>query len=115
MDLPGAFSVPDAENYEFGAHSYEERMTMHIVHRLGAVVTFIYLCWLGVRLYSTAISDRIKNQSVLMIVVLGVQVALGVSNVVFSLPLAVAVAHNAVAALLLLMLIVINYTLYRKA
>jgi cytochrome c oxidase assembly protein subunit 15 len=50
-----------------------------------------------------------------MVSVLGVQIALGISNVVFSLPIAVAVAHNAVAVLLLLSLILINYTLYRKA
>lgn len=115
LNFPGAFSVPEADNYEFGAHPYDERMTMHIVHRFGAVVTFIYLCWLGIRLYTSAISDRIKNQSVLMVTVLGAQIALGVSNVVFSLPIAVAVAHNAVAALLLLVLILLNYTLYRKA
>ncbi len=114
LNFSGAFSVPEADNYEFGAHPYDERMTMHIVHRFGALVTFIYLCWLGLRLYTSAISDRIKNQSVLMISVLGLQVGLGVSNVVFSLPIAVAVAHNAVAALLLLVLILLNYTLYRK-
>lgn len=115
LNFSGAFSVPEADNYEFGAHPYDERMTMHIVHRFGALITFLYLCWLGIRLYTSAISDRVKNQSVLMVSVLGVQIALGVSNVVFSLPVAVAVAHNAVAALLLLTLILLNYTLYRKA
>lgn len=115
LEFAGAFSVPEADNYEFGVHPYEDRMTMHIVHRFGAVITFIYLCWLGIRLYTTAISDRIKNQSVLMISILGVQIALGVSNIVFSLPIAVAVGHNAVAVLLLLSLILVNYTLYRKA
>lgn len=115
LNFSGAFSVPEADNYEFGAHPYDERMTMHIVHRIGALVTFVYLSWLAIRLYTAAISDRIKNQAVLMTALLGVQIALGVSNVVFSLPVAVAVAHNAVAALLLLSLILINYTLYRKA
>ncbi|BDX04560.1 COX15/CtaA family protein [Planctobacterium marinum] len=115
LNFSGAFSVPEADNYEFGAHPYDERMTMHIVHRFGALITFLYLCWLGIRLYTSAISDRVKNQSVLMVSLLGVQIALGVSNVVFSLPIVVAVAHNAVAALLLLALILLNYTLYRKA
>lgn len=115
LDFPGAFSVPEADDYEFGAHDYDDRMTMHIVHRIGAIVTFIYLCWLGIRLFTNAMSDRIKNQSMTMIVLLGVQIALGVSNVVFSLPIAVAVLHNAVAALLLLSLVTLTYTLYRKA
>jgi len=38
---------------------------------------------------------------------------LGISNVVFSLPLPVAVAHNAGAALLLVALVVINSIIIR--
>jgi cytochrome c oxidase assembly protein subunit 15 len=114
LDFVGAYSVPEAQNYEFGAHNYEERMTMHIVHRLGALITFLYLCWLSIRLYAAASSNLIKKLSVLMVLVLGVQIMLGVSNVVFSLPIAVAVMHNAVAACLLLVLVTISYTLYRK-
>ncbi|MCF2950286.1 COX15/CtaA family protein [Paraglaciecola aquimarina] len=114
LSFSGAFSVPEADNYEFGAHPYNERMTMHIMHRLGALITFLYLCWLGIRLYAAAASRLIKNLSALMVVVLGAQVILGVSNVVFSLPILVAVLHNAVAACLLLVLISISYTLYRK-
>ena len=43
LDFAGAFSIPEAENYEFGAHEYAERMTMHIVHRIGALITFLYM------------------------------------------------------------------------
>ena len=114
LDFYGAFSIPEAENYEYGAHNYNERMTMHIVHRIGALVTFLYLCWLGIKLYAAANSNLIKKLSVLMVLVMGVQIILGVSNVVFSLPIAVAVMHNAVAACLMLVLITISYTLYRK-
>ena len=39
------------------------------------------------------------------------QVSLGVSNVLLHLPLAVAVAHNAGGAALLLVLVLINYRL----
>jgi cytochrome c oxidase assembly protein subunit 15 len=114
LNFAGAFSIPVAENYEFGAHDYDERMTMHIVHRIGALITFLYLCWFGLRLYATASSNLIKKLSALMVLVLGVQVILGVSNVVFSLPVVIAVMHNAVAACLMLVLITISYTLYRK-
>ena len=114
LDFSGAFSIPEAQNYEFGAHDYGERMTMHIVHRIGAVVTFLYLAWLAFSLYSKASSNAIKSLSVLMATVLVVQVALGVSNIVYSLPLTVAVAHNAVAACLLLVMVMLTYTLYRK-
>lgn len=114
LDLAGAFSVPAAENYEFGVHSYEERMTMHVMHRFGAIFLFLYLCWLGVSLYIKSSSGMVKRMATLMIIVLGIQVALGVSNVVYMLPLTVAVMHNAVAACLLLVMILLTYTMYRK-
>ncbi|MCC2617009.1 COX15/CtaA family protein [Aestuariibacter halophilus] len=114
IDIVGAYTIPEAVSYEFGAHDYAERMTMHIAHRFGAVITFIYLCWLALRMYASAASQLLRTLSVVLVLVLGAQVMLGVSNVVFSLPLAVAVLHNAVAALLLLVLVTITYTLYRK-
>ena len=114
LDLAGAFSIPEAQNYEFGVHDYGQRMTMHIVHRIGAVVTFLYLAWLAFSLYTKASSGVVKSLSVLMASVLVVQVLLGISNIVYSLPLTVAVAHNAVAACLLLVMVMLTYTLYRK-
>lgn len=114
FDIAGAFSVPDAVNYEYGAHDYNERMTMHIMHRFGALITFLYLCWLCLKIYKDAASGLVRTQAARVVMVLGLQIILGVSNIVFSLPLAVAVMHNAVAALLLLAMIKLCYTLYRK-
>lgn len=114
LDFAGAYSLVEASSYEFGTHDYGERMTMHIAHRIGALVTFTYLCWLAWRLYGNAASSLLRTLAVTLLLVLGVQVSLGVANVVFSLPLAVAVAHNAVAALLVLVLVMLNYTLFRK-
>jgi cytochrome c oxidase assembly protein subunit 15 len=114
LDFSGAFSVPQADNYEFGVHDYGQRMTMHVVHRVGAVITFLYISWLALQLYRFAASGLMRRLSVLLVLVLGVQVLLGVSNVVYSLPLAVAVMHNAVAACLLLVMVTISYTLFRK-
>lgn len=114
LELAGAFSIPEAQNYEFGAHDYYERMTMHIAHRIWAVVTVVYLCWLAFKLYSAAASSLVRKLSVSLIGLLIIQVALGVSNVMYSLPLSVAVMHNAVAALLLMLMVMVCYTLYRK-
>ena len=114
IDLNGAYSVPEADNYEFGAHSYPERMTMHIVHRFGAIVTLLYLSWLAFTLYRRSGSRVIRQAVTVMSLVLALQIGLGVSNVVFSLPLSVAVLHNAIAACLLMVLVMITYTLYRK-
>jgi cytochrome c oxidase assembly protein subunit 15 len=52
----------------------------------------------------------VKKGCVLMLGVLCVQVALGLSNVLFSLPLFIAVSHNAVAAMLLLTLIWLTWS-----
>ena len=46
-----------------------------------------------------------------LLLALAVQVGLGISNVVFHLPLLVAVAHNAGGAALLLVMVLINYRL----
>jgi len=114
LDFLGAFSIPEAHNYEFGTHDYEARMTIHILHRIGALVTFIFLSWFAMKLYISAASALFKRLAVLLIITLGIQVLLGVSNVVFSLPLVIAVLHNAVAACLLLVMVMIGYTLFRK-
>lgn len=116
LDFAGAYSVPEAENYEFGAHDYDERMTMHIVHRMGALVTFVYLLALGVTvLRAKAITNEQKRIGLFMLVTLCVQVSLGVSNIVFMLPLAVAVMHNAVAAVLLLSLLFLVFSLWHRS
>lgn len=115
LDFAGAYSVPEADNYEFGAHDYDERMTMHIVHRMGALVTFVYLLALGVSvLRAKAVTNEQKRIGLFMLVSLCVQVSLGVSNIVFMLPLAVAVMHNAVAAVLLLSLLFLVFSLWHR-
>ena len=88
-------------NYEGGVLDMAARTAIQIVHRLGALVVFCYLGWLatrlarrGLRLYGVAIALALVSQ-----------VLLGISNVYFGLPLAVATAHNGVAALLLFTLL----------
>lgn len=110
LDFAGAFSVPDAQNYEYGAHDYNERMTMHIVHRFGAIVTTLYVLFVVMSLFR-AKQPQLKKPAFVLLGVLGLQVALGISNIVFSLPLFVAVAHNAVAACLLLVMLWITWKL----
>ena len=90
--------------------SLETLTAIHLTHRLGALVTMLYLAWLGSRLLRV---PALATWSRLLLALLAVQIALGISNVVFSLPLPVAAAHNAGAALLLAVLVVINSKLNR--
>ncbi|WP_371187890.1 heme A synthase [Thalassotalea maritima] len=105
---------PKLDSYEFGFLTHAERVTIHAVHRIGAIITAVYLGWLAFSVLFKAQSAFFKKTASVILVVLLIQVSLGVSNIVFSLPLAVAVAHNVVAALLMLTLITLTYSLRRK-
>lgn len=91
--------------------SYQALTAIHWTHRVGALVTFIYLVALALAMLRFTGARR-YGLALLGLVIL--QVALGISNVVFSLPLPVAVGHNAGAALLLVTLVVLNYTFSRR-
>ncbi|MGZ8264861.1 MAG: COX15/CtaA family protein [Burkholderiales bacterium] len=90
--------------------AYEALTAIHWTHRLGALVTSIYVVWLATALART---EGFRRHGVALAIVLIAQVGLGIANVLAGLPLAVAVLHNALAALLLLALVMINFALSR--
>lgn len=97
-------------NYEYGILSSVPRQTIHWVHRLGACVIAIIMIALAVKLFLQARVDRRwAALGIVLLAALTLQIALGISVVVFHLPLWVAVGHNGGAALLLLTLIAINH------
>jgi len=105
---------PEKETYEFGHLDHNERLTIHVAHRIGAIVTSIYLAWLLLMVFIKSNTIFFKKLSALVAVLLFTQISLGISNIWFSLPLAVAVGHNVVAACLMLALIMLTYSLRRK-
>ncbi|WP_281559245.1 COX15/CtaA family protein [Thalassomonas sp. RHCl1] len=105
---------PKRESYEFGHLGHNERLTIHVMHRFGAIVTALYLAWLALVIYRKAQSQFFKKTALGLAAILLCQLALGVSNIWFSLPLSVAVSHNVVAACLMLILITLTYSLKRK-
>jgi heme a synthase len=82
-----------------------ELTAMHFMHRLGAIVVFLFIGWLGSKALKT---DGLKGIGIAMLIGLVVQISLGLSNVHWSLPLPVAVLHNGGAAFLLGCLVVLN-------
>ncbi len=88
-------------NYEGGVLDMAARSAIQIAHRIGALVVFCYLGWL---VYKTA-RRGLHGYAAAIALTLLCQVLLGISNVYFGLPLAVATAHNGVAALLLFTLL----------
>lgn len=92
-----------------GGHlAYEALTAIHWTHRVGALVTFLYVGGVAVALIRM---PGMMGYGAVLAIVLAVQVALGVANVLVGLPLGVAVAHNGVAAVLLVSLVVINFAL----
>lgn len=100
-------------NYEFGVLEHPARTAIHLAHRMGAVVVLLVLGWLALRVMRQG-SGAVAASGGLVALLLLLQVGLGIANVILHLPLGVAVAHNAVAALLLLSLIQLNYQLWQR-
>jgi len=100
-------------NYEFGILESPARTAIHFTHRLGAVITTIYLGIFAVWLLVRAQQSTVRMMAATVLVLLMAQVGLGISNILFKLPLLVAVAHNAGAALLWLSLLATLFFLTR--
>jgi cytochrome c oxidase assembly protein subunit 15 len=99
-------------NYEFGVLDSPARVAVHMAHRAWAVVTFLYLAAVGI--YALRQPGPLRAAAAVMLTLLVAQVSLGIANVWLHLPLPVAAAHNAVAALLLLALLTLTHTLHRS-
>lgn len=113
FSLQSAVSLPlGHETYEFGVLPYEARMSIHVLHRIGAIVTllslgiFIYCCW------RRAESKSMRMLAAAIAGLLLLQFSLGLINILAQLPLLNAVAHNVVAANLLMLLLVFIRQMY---
>lgn len=93
-------------NYEFGVKDGPARVAIQMTHRMGFMVVTLYLSWL---IYKLTRNRELMPMAIIIAGLLFVQIALGVINVTFMLPLTVAVMHNAVAALLLISLVFLLY------
>ncbi len=99
-------------NYEYGVLDNPARTAIHMAHRLGALVSLVVVGGFALRLIGEG--DEAGRVGWIVLLLLLLQVTLGISNVLLHLPLSVAVAHNATAALLLLSLINASYLLWRR-
>ena len=113
MDFEHAFTL----HRELGETASGELLSMqaltaiHWVHRVMALIVTLYLGWLVVRLLRT---PAYAGLAVIVGGLLVLQVSLGIGNVLLSLPLGLAVAHNTGAALLLASMVWLNYRVSRR-
>jgi len=89
-------------DYEGGVLDQAARNAIHISHRIGAMVAFVIIAAMVIMLLRNPIT---RFAGLLVGLLLLVQITLGINNIVLLLPLWNAVAHNGVAALLLLAVI----------
>ena len=87
-------------NYLGGQMDNDARVAIHLTHRLGAIVVTVVLIWLSLKCLRCSVLQA-KRFAIGLLGILAVQIALGISNIVFYLPLWVAVMHNLVGAILL--------------
>ena len=110
MDFGNAFHVvrelgqaPDGTLLE-----REALTAIHWSHRVFALVVLLAVGWAAARARHLA-----KTLAATIAALLVIQFSLGIANVAFSLPLPLAAAHNAGAALLLIGLVVLNFFAFR--
>ena len=98
-----AFNVIDLPdvNYEGGILAYGAKVAIHYSHRITALIlTFVFISSLYVvfKLNKHSLLKKLMSISIIFFIL---QVILGISNVVYSLPLNIAVWHTMNAAILM--------------
>jgi cytochrome c oxidase assembly protein subunit 15 len=112
MDIASGFNILQGigPNYLGGVMDNEARIAIHMAHRVGAIITLVYVGWLCLGLLRTGIASfQVLGKAIGAL--LTVQFLLGLGNIIFHFPLSVTVTHNGVGALLLVSLVTLCYYL----
>lgn len=109
-------SIPGM-NYEGGILPDAVRQTIHMMHRIGALLISSYLFIFSFYALSSFKNGSLQRLILILLVLLLIQLCIGITNVIFKLPLATALAHNLIASLLLLTMLTVLFRLiqYRKS
>jgi heme a synthase len=89
-------------DYEGGVLNDPARVAIHVTHRLGAVITGVALATVGLRVLACSSGRRLRRLGALLVFAVLLQITIGISMVRFGIPLALATLHNAGAAFLVL-------------
>lgn len=109
-------SAPVGVNYDGGVLPESIRQTIQMTHRLGALIVTLYLFGFGMYAASRLKkSHELMKTLYFMFGLLGLQLCIGITNVILKLPLHTAVSHNLVAVLLLLTVITFIFKLTMTA
>jgi cytochrome c oxidase assembly protein subunit 15 len=81
----------------------QERIDIHIAHRLGAVVTTLMV--LAVGFMAWIVGGRLRKAGAIALILVTAELSIGITAIISDLPIELAVAHNWVAGLLLLVML----------
>ncbi len=111
MDFMSGFTLFQkwGENYQGGIMTHNARMAVHMVHRYYAFIVSMFFIVAAVK--SLAYPSISKFWPAVVLGVLSIQVALGILNVWWYLPISLAVLHNFFG----LMLLLVSVAWYMKA
>lgn len=98
-------------NYEFGVLDNPARTAIHLAHRIGALVVVVYLLIISVQVMQRAGHTTHASLGAILHILLLTQIGLGIAVVLNYRQLYVAVAHNAGAALLIMILLTLLHIL----
>src|SRR5678816_4392380 len=98
-------------DYEGGVLDHPARVAIHFMHRLGAIVAALMLGFASIAAMRLGPTRGVRIAGAVLGAALVCQLILGPVMVIRALPLALATAHNAVAALLLLAAVALNRSL----
>lgn len=98
------------ENSQGGQLTLASLTAIQWTHRVGALVTLLYIGAVALRLTRNV---RLKRYGWLLIFILLSQISIGIANLVLHLPLVLAVAHNLGAALLMVVVVSLNSRITR--
>jgi cytochrome c oxidase assembly protein subunit 15 len=97
-------------NYLYGLLDNPARVAIHYSHRVTAILVTIVFIILMSKLWFSAAAPLASTLGILLLT----QITLGIINVVYVLPLYIAIAHNLIAATLLATMFMVNYLAWKK-
>lgn len=107
MDLKNGFNIFRnlGQTFEGAPISLDALQAIQWIHRIGAVTVIIYFSYLSFTLMKY---KQLRFESMLLLALIAAQFVIGIANLMLHLPMVLAVSHNLIAALLVIIMTVIN-------
>ena len=115
MDFSGIYQLLSQESgsYQGGVLNGRQSISVHLLHRYGAVFTSVYILFLSLMAIRKKAAVY-RTAALWLAFILILQMQLGIANILLLLPLPVTIAHTGGAALLLLSLVYLHHLIRRS-